>query len=154
MKNTFRQNIFDALLYSIVYFLSFQLFSKIESGQTRAMFLLISLMATIMIFISTAISGLLFSTVAEKQLIVWKAIAFFIICEIIAYVLLSEIAFFGLFQNLSARQIEFSGQGIVADDIYHFRKNRNMTFSIAGLISSVVLTAKYYLYNRTRNNNR
>ena len=150
MENTFKQNIFDALVYSIVYFFSFQLFSKIfvDGRETGAMFLLISLLTTIFIFLGVAISGQLFSFIAIKQFIVLKAVVFFIICEIIAYLILSEIAFFGLFQNLNSRQIEFRGQETIANNIYHFRMYRNMTFSLAGFISSVVLTTKYYLNNK------
>ena len=83
-----------------------------------------------------------------------KAIVFFIICETIAYITLSEIAFFGLFQKLSSRQIEFRGQETIANNIYHFRMYRNMTFSLAGITSSIVLTTKYYMNNKKINNNR
>lgn len=156
MKNTLRQNILDALVYSTVYFFSFQFLSNmfVDGGETGGMFLLISVLSTIMISIGVFITGLLFSVALGNRLIIFKTIMFFIICEIVAFMVLSEIAFFGVFQNLHARQIEFNGQDSIAADIYHFRKYRNMSFSIAGLISSIGLTVKYYLFDKKENNNR
>lgn len=156
MKNTLRQNILDTLVYSTVYFFSFQFLSKmfVDGGETGGMFFLISVLSTIIISIGVFIAGLLFSVALGNRLIIIKTIMFFIICEIIAFMVLSEIAFFGIFQSLHARQIEFNGQNSIAVDIFHFRKNRNMSFSIAGLISSVVLTCKYYLFDKKGNNNR
>jgi hypothetical protein len=156
MKNTLRQNILDALVYSTVYLFSFQFLSNmfVDGGETGGMFFLISVISTIIISIGVFVTGLLFSVALGKRFIILKSIMFFIICEIVAFMMLSEIAFFGVFQNLQARQIEFNGQDSIATDIYHFRKYRNMSFSIAGLISSVVLTCKYYIFDKEGNNNR
>lgn len=152
MKNLLRQSILDGLIYSTVYFFSFLLSSKlfVDGGETAGMYFLINTFLTIIIFFGAVISGLIISSALGKRLIILKAILFFIICEIVTFLFLSEIAFFGLFINQQDIQTEFHGQNSIALDIYYFRKYRNMSFSIAGLMASLILILKYYLFNNIK----
>ena len=134
----------DSLAFSICYFIAFLLLLETfsDSSQTTNMFLLIDFLTVILLtiyYLATILAG---NFINRTFNVCEKGMLLFITAQLSVLTITGYLPILELFKG-------FLNDQIPHDQIYLFRRNRDLAFLITGLMSSIVYVAINY---RTKNN--